>query len=42
MTEFARFWVKRFSYLIDDGNGDKKAEGTKKVVIKGRLYVWRL
>ena len=42
MTEFSRFWVKRFSYLIDDGNDDKKAEGTKKVIIKGRLYVWRL
>lgn len=31
-----------FSYLIDDGNGDKKAEGIKKVIIKWRLYLWRL
>ena len=27
---------KTYSYLIDDGNCDKKAEGTKKCVIKRR------
>lgn len=37
MTEFARFRLKKFSYLVDNGNGDKKAEGIKKVIIKWRL-----
>lgn len=42
MTEFARFRLKMFSYLVDNGNGDKKAEGIKKVIIKWRLCLWRL
>ena len=32
MTEFARFWVKRFSYLIDDGNGNKKGYNKRKTL----------
>ena len=34
MTEFAAFRSKTYSYLMDDGNTDKKAKGTKKCVIK--------
>ena len=34
MTEFAALRLKTYSYLIDDGNSDKKAKGTKKCVIK--------
>ena len=30
MTEFVALRPKTFSYLIDDGNNDKKAKGTKK------------
>ena len=34
MTEFAALRPKTYSYLMDDGNSDKKAKGTKKCVIK--------
>ena len=34
MTEFAALRPKTYSYLMDDGNNDKKAKGTKKCVIK--------
>ena len=34
MTEFDNFMTKTYSYLIDDGSGDKKAKETKKYVIK--------
>ena len=34
MTEFAALRPKIYSYLMDDGNSDKKAKGTKKYVIK--------
>ena len=37
MTKFLRLRAKTQSYLIDDGSEDKKAEGTKKCVIKGKL-----
>ena len=37
VTEFVALRPKTFSYLIDDGNSDKKAKGTKKCVIKQRL-----
>ena len=37
MTEFAALRLKTYSYLIDDGNSDKKAKGTKKCIIKRRL-----
>ena len=37
MTEFAALRPKTFSYLMDDGNRDKKAKGTKKCKIKRRL-----
>ena len=37
MTEFAVLRSKTCSYLMDDGNSDKKAKGTKKCVIKGRV-----
>ena len=30
MTEFVALRPKTYSYLIDDGNNDKKAKGTKK------------
>ena len=30
MTKFAGLIAKTYSYLIDDGSEDKKAEGTKK------------
>ena len=36
MTEFAAPTPKA-SYLMDDGNSDKKAKGTKRCVIKRRL-----
>ena len=29
MTKFAGLRSKTYSYLIDDGNNDKKAKGTK-------------
>ena len=34
MIEFAALRPKTYSYLMDDGNSDKKAKGTKKFVIK--------
>ena len=34
MTEFVSFRVKTYSYLMDGGNSDKKAKGTKTCVIK--------
>ena len=34
MAEFAAVRPKIYSYLMDDGNIDKKAKGTKKCVIK--------
>ena len=34
MTEFAALRPKTYSYLMDDGNSDKKTRGTKKCVIK--------
>ena len=34
MTELAALRPKTYSYLMDDGNSDKKAKGTKKCVIK--------
>ena len=34
MTEFAALRPKTYPYLMDDGNSDKKAKGTKKCVIK--------
>ena len=37
MTEFVTFRSKCYSYLMDNGNTNKKAEGTKKCVIKRTL-----
>ena len=37
MTEFVVLRPRIYSHLIDDGTDDKKAEGTKKCVIKCRL-----
>ena len=34
MTEFVARRTKPYSYLMDDGNSDKQAKGTKKCVIK--------
>ena len=34
MTEFIAIRSKPYCYLIDDGNNDKKAKGTKNCVIK--------
>ena len=34
MIEFAALRPKTYSYLMDDGGGDKKTKGTKKCVIK--------
>ena len=34
MTELAALRPKTYSYLMDDGNSDKKAKGTKRCVIK--------
>ena len=34
MTEIAAFRPKTYSYLMDDGNSDKTAKGTKKYGIK--------
>ena len=36
-TEFIGLWPKTYSYLIDDGNNNKKVKGTKECVIKRRL-----
>ena len=37
MTKFAKLKAKTYSYLIDDGNEDEKAEDTKKCVLKRKL-----
>ena len=37
ITEFAALRPKTYSYLMDDGNSDKKAKGTNKCVIKKYL-----
>ena len=37
ITEFAALKPKTYSYLIDGGNSDKKAKGTKQSVITWRL-----
>ena len=37
MTEYAALRLKTYSYLMDDGNSDKKVERTKKCVIKWAL-----
>ena len=37
MTEFVAIKPETYSYLMDDGGSNKKAKGTKKCVIKGRL-----
>ena len=34
MIEFAPLSPKAYSYLMDDGNNNKKAKGTNKCVIK--------
>ena len=36
-TKFVGLRAKTYNYLIDDGNEDKKAKGTKKCVIKRKL-----
>ena len=37
MTEFVALRPKTYSYLMDDGNSNKKTKGTKKCIIKRRL-----
>ena len=37
VTKFAGLRSKMYSYLKDDNNGDKKAKGTKKCVIRWEL-----
>ena len=37
VTKFAGLKSKMYSYLKDDNNGDKKAKGTKKCVIRWEL-----
>ena len=37
VTELVTLRPKTLSYLMDDGNCDKKAKGTKKCVMKRRL-----
>ena len=37
MKEFTGLRAKTYSYLIDDGNEDRKAKGTKKCAIKRKL-----
>ena len=39
MTEFVALRPKTYSYLTDDGGGEKRAKGTKKCVIKRKLKV---
>ena len=39
MTKFVGLKAKTYSYLIDDSNGDKKAKGAKKCVIKRKLEI---
>ena len=37
MTKFVGLRARAYSYLIDDGSGDKKVKGTKECVIKRKL-----
>ena len=37
MTQFLRLRVKTYSYLMHDGNEDKKAKGTRKCSIKRKV-----
>ena len=37
MTEFVALRPKTYSYLMDNGNSDKEAKGTKKCAIKRKL-----
>ena len=37
ITKFLGLRTKIYNYLIDDGSADKKAKGTKKCVVKGKL-----
>ena len=37
MKEFVGLRAKAYSYLIDGGSEDKKAEGTKKCVMKRKV-----
>ena len=37
MTKFAALRLKTYSVLMDDSNNNKKAKGTKKIVIKRTL-----
>ena len=39
MMEFVGLKAKTYSYLIDNGNGDKKAKGTRKCVIKIKVIL---
>ena len=38
MRKLVGLRAKRYSYLVDDGNEDKKAKGTKKCVIKRKMF----
>ena len=37
MTKFLGLRAKTYSYLIDDGSGDKKAKSIKNYIIKKNL-----
>ena len=37
MIKFVRLRVKNYSYLMDNGNGDKKGKGSKQCVLKRKL-----
>ena len=37
LTKFVWLRAKTYSYLMDDGRGDKKAKDTKKYIIKRKL-----
>ena len=37
MTEFATLRPKWYSFLLEDGKGEKKAKGVKKCVVKKEL-----
>ena len=37
MIEFVPLWSKTYSYVMDDGNSDKKAKEKKKFVIKREI-----
>ena len=41
MAAFAALRPKKYSHLIDDSDENKKAKGTKKCVIKGKLKLER-